>query len=399
MRGPPENLGLYSGIWANVDRIVIDARQNQPRRTPQSRPLAEPVTETAIRDEPREDAYADAGENAYVAVHVVPLLQNPLNLIRRSGAAERAHTLAATVANALQIDRDLLEMLLRDVLAATLPESVGDLLERLQEIECLPGFPGMENFDAERFCGFLCDAVTRSAAARDKGAPPTPIFAYPKSASAFVAEVMADVVDVPVGVATFQHWMGVRPWAAFAARYPFVVQEHCAPTDENIDLLHGAGCRKLVLHMRDPRQVVVSSAHHVMRVDAPERLKNQYAGLTFDGVTDRLIDRYVSTQRFWLERWRSKSSARGIDVLFTTFERLSTDRVGFFAEILEFFGAPSAFHERLPRSQERVLAVMRPGNLHFRSGLRDEWRSVLSPSQIRRIEEKAGGAFAGIYDF
>jgi hypothetical protein len=30
MRGAPENLGLYSGIWANVDQSVVQARQRRP---------------------------------------------------------------------------------------------------------------------------------------------------------------------------------------------------------------------------------------------------------------------------------------------------------------------------------------------------------------------------------
>jgi hypothetical protein len=390
MRGTPENLGLYSGIWANVDQTVVQARRTQ---SPRSRQWKRPATLTT-----GSVSGADADAAAYVEAHVIPLLRNPLNLVRQTDAAARAHSLSGSVAAALRLDREPLEALLRDILEANLPGSMSDLLARIQEIECLPGYPGMENFDAERFCGFLSDAASRSRKAQDKGVPPTPIFAYPKSASAFVAEVMADAVDVPVGIATFQHWMGVKPWAAFVARQPFVVQEHCAPTDENIDLLHDAGCRKLVLHLRDPRQVVVSSAHHVTRADAPERLKGEYADLTFEAVLDRMIDQFVPTQRFWFEQWRGRTAARDIDVLFTTFERMSIDRAGFFYEIFEFFKVPEALYDRLPRSLWRVLEVTRPGNLHFRSGLRDEWREVLSPRQIRRIAEKTGGAFSGIYD-
>jgi len=94
-----------------------------------------------------------------------------------------------------------------------------------------------------------------------------------------------------------------------------------------------------------------------------------------------------------------KTRLLGIEVLVTTFEQMDADYTGFFSEILEFFGAPSSLYERLPLSLARTLAVTRPGNLNFRGGSRDEWCTALSPRQIDRIEEIAGDAFTGIYDF
>src|SRR5262249_16344160 len=106
-----------------------------------------------------------------------------------------------------------------------------------------------------------------------------------------------------------------------------------------------------------------------------------------------------SVQCQWLEQWRRKAADRGITILITKFEQMALNARQFFGEILDFFGAPPSLYERLPQSLERMGTGARAGNFNFRRGTTDEWRSVLSPAQVRRIEQQCADTFDGIYEF
>jgi hypothetical protein len=317
-----------------------------------------------------------------------------------NGSLEKARESAAAVAQALDTEPEPIQDLFYDLLRAKASINLAELIARIDAIEHLPGFPWINSFESHWFCDFVVDAAVRGRTARDHFIPPMPIFAYTKTGSSFLTMILSDLMDVPWGVASLNYEIAVRSWLSFAARFPFSLHDHMLPTQQNIDLLHRAGICKVVLHVRDPRQVVVSLAHHVLLYrGAPgnqhlERVFDEYG---FDALLDRMTP-WAAQNREWLTGWKSLTRKKGIQLLITKYESMLENKERFFSDILDNFDAPSTLHDRLAQSLSRRKRL-KQGEAMFRNGKADEWKKVLSRRQIRSIEKHCAGAFAALYGF
>jgi hypothetical protein len=313
---------------------------------------------------------------------------------------EKARENAVAVAHALDVEREPIQDLFYDLLRARAPINLGELIARIDAIERLPGFPWMNSFESGWFCDFAVDAAVRGRAARDLSIPSMPIFAYTKTGSSFLTMVMSDLMDVPWGITSLNFEIAVRSWLSFAARFPFSLHDHMLPTYQNISLLHQAGICKVVLHVRDPRQVVVSLAHHVLLYrGAPgnqhiERVFDEYG---FDALLDR-ITAWAAQYREWFTGWKSATRRLGIPLFISKYESMLDNKERFFSNILDYFGAPSTLHDRIARSLGKNKRL-KQGEAMFRNGTADEWKKVLSRRQIRLIETHCAGAFTALYGF
>jgi hypothetical protein len=312
----------------------------------------------------------------------------------------KARESAVVVAQALDAEREPIQNLFYDLLRSKTPINIDELITRIDAIEHLPGFPRIDSFEPDRFCDFAVDAAVRGRTARDRYVSPMPIFAYTKTGSSFLTMVMSDLMDVPWGVASLNYEIAVRAWLSFAASFPFSLHDHMWPTQQNIDLLQQAGVSKVVLHVRDPRQVVVSLAHHVLLYRGAsqnrhiERVVDEYG---FDALLDRMSS-WMIQYRNWLIGWKSLTRKNGIDLLITKYESMLENKDRFFNDILDYFVSPSTLHDKIARSLSKRKRLKQREAM-FRLGTADEWKTVLSRRQIGLIETHCAGAFTALYGF
>jgi hypothetical protein len=278
---------------------------------------------------------------------------------------------AAEVCGCVLASRSMIRT--RDLIGALLP---------------LGAHPGWHSFGVQpppMLLQFLCEVRARSSAASRDGIPPMPIFALAKSASSYSSAVMQDVMRVPAGVVSIDHLVAYEPWAQYVAQFPMPLHDHMPPEPRNLQILLEAGVRRVVVQVRDPRQLVVSAARH-----ATEHGQQGY--------TSHQSVRRVSTHMArWVDGWRVEAQASGIAVHVVRFEDMVVTGKMTFGEILEFFGAPPLAHDRLPEALAHAEA--RRPRLNYRVGRPDEWKEVLTREHISLVETACGAAFGDLYSF
>jgi hypothetical protein len=161
---------------------------------------------------------------------------------------------------------------------------------------------------------------------------------------------------------------------------------------DNLPDLTANGIKRLNLHVRDPRQVVVSWVHHIRRMSDAEF---HWSALRYDPPIpaefrrwhllrqlDWAVYNYLPGQLQWLEDWAAAlDRGPAIPVLLSRFEDFVHDRHSFFDTIWNFLGISGI---RVPSLRWQSAATMR----NFRIGSTDEWREVLSATQMRSFEDR-----------
>jgi len=142
---------------------------------------------------------------------------------------------------------------------------------------------------------------------------------------------------------------------------------------------------RLVVHVRDPRQAMLSGVHHLndLRLrrgpnfvaKLPFSLPSNYFGLSLPEQIDWMIHNTLSEFVRWIEGWLDAAANPLFRprVLFTRYEDLHANPEAFFERLLRFYEiAWRVPGFRLPPAQS---------GQHYRNGLTDEWRTVLTPRQ------------------
>jgi hypothetical protein len=174
----------------------------------------------------------------------------------------------------------------------------------------------------------------------------------------------------------------------------FVAQSHLAPSPENLRQLSHFGCR-VVLHIRDPRQALLSWLHHLDRIrDNAEALllcaaqpPARYFEWDLARKLDWQIDHYLPLEIDWLRGWVAiHDRHHDTPVLLTTYEELTADIGKLCRRICDFAGIES--------NRFRLVDIPKTIDVHFRSGDDNEWRRVYSPAQIARANAMLAGELA-----
>jgi hypothetical protein len=212
----------------------------------------------------------------------------------------------------------------------------------------------------------------------------------PKSASAFIWMSLSSGLSLqPVRVST---WTGVDGYseiidseelAKLIGKGGAVVQGHFFPipfTTYAINTL-----QKILVHVRDPRQTVISWAHYLADPDYVGRqAHNNFAKvlshLTLEDRVDWAIDTFLPLQIQYLNSWMSGVQNQSIkpSVHFLKQEDLVNDPTAYFNSILDFY----SIDRKLFTHPESPTV----GKLHFRGGKTDEWRQALLSDQITSVQ-------------
>lgn len=168
-----------------------------------------------------------------------------------------------------------------------------------------------------------------------------------------------------------------------------VLRGHFFPTLENVDLLKKHRI-KVIFHVRDLRQRVLSFAHHWLKYIREGRIhipKLPADKATLHDVIEQLIPDVkdcVSVIEGWLEVYEKGE----LPMIITTYEEFHDNSNLFFRKILNFYG--------IPLRKFKKVDTPKNWDFHFRNGEKDEWKRVLTPDQIRRINEQIPTA---LFDF
>jgi len=170
-----------------------------------------------------------------------------------------------------------------------------------------------------------------------------------------------------------------------------LIMTHIRPIPEHVQLLQKHYDR-IWVHVRDPRQALVSLVYaydkcaRLLPRIPPRRNDNaawfeeptqEYFQLSFHEKIDWHIERYFLWAIAWCEDWIDIIEARPqLQIKITTFEHMIEDPLGFFQDVIAFYGSsPDRFQTLIPK--ENIA--------NFRLGQKDEWRSVLTEQQQQRI--------------
>lgn len=235
--------------------------------------------------------------------------------------------------------------------------------------------------------------------------------AIEKSASVFIANKLAKGLNKELlSVSTNQYERHGLTFYAKGAGYILesrlqsvihkrpVIREHLFPTEENVTLLK-KNKLKVILHVRDLRQRVVSFAHYHFECIARgnKDIINSYKkrGLNpFKLSIDDLIEIQISQVRGIVRRilgWLHIYKNREIPILITTYEEFHDNSSLFFEKILDFYD--------IPKSKFKNVYVPKNFNNKFRKGSKDEWRDVLTLDQKRRINDQIPIEFFSLFNW
>jgi hypothetical protein len=211
----------------------------------------------------------------------------------------------------------------------------------------------------------------------------------PKSGSVYIQKSLAKILDCRTLDAGNRYALidqiGLRDARALIGG-GYVAHSHLAPSLENLQILQHYKL-KMVLHLRDPRQALLSWVHHIDWVtggsDTDEQLlyctprpPAAYFGLSFARKIDWQIDNYLPQLATWLTRWMAVADAKMIPIIVTHQDTLRTDERALFDSILKFHQLRVDY--ALP-NLPRTLA-----DTHFRRADPTEWQRTFSPQQAMR---------------
>jgi len=138
----------------------------------------------------------------------------------------------------------------------------------------------------------------------------------------------------------------------------------------------------MIVHVRDPRQALVSMVHHFdLYPDQMPELRQRVARA--QTITERARNALTAYRHSirWISGWLDAQWE--IEILFSTHEQFVADRNAFIKRYLAFYGIDQKYF-----SYENAVDQHQGTDYHFRSGQTDEWREVLDPDFAEQISAK-----------
>ena len=224
-----------------------------------------------------------------------------------------------------------------------------------------------------------------------KGLPSIVLVTQGKAASVSVASIFNSGFNLPSVAYSFVTLEVIESWARDYARGGACYTTHLLPTRRNIACLKRSGIDKVIVHVRDPRQSLLSMIHHVSRYpDQLVRLAREFGEKSIAQQIDDLLAVYVSRVH-WILGWIEAESE--MNIMFSTFEEFVQDEERFIRRYLDFYGAPIEHF-----SYQNAVTRHEGTDYHFRSGEIAEWRdhfpskqaSYLSNWIPRELKERFG---------
>lgn len=279
-----------------------------------------------------------------------------------------------------------------DILASAGGASMGERAMTLAEQCFRPDLAVAALKQAASLAPSDADVAQRLRVARRMATPPILITALPKSGSEYL-------------FAIFRKGLG-KQWTRGVATNAFPDSElvefgldrliatrasakvHAPASPLNLFLLfQHYKFDRVVVHVRDPRQALVSYANFMPAVLADGaqvhrlQIPADYVSWPFERQLDWQIDHWLPGAIAWTADWAAAGERPDLRerILFTRFAEMVADRRALTEKILDFYGVDHALFDFEAQGDPKA------GQLNFRSGQTDEWRRVLSEPQLAKV--------------
>lgn len=170
-----------------------------------------------------------------------------------------------------------------------------------------------------------------------------------------------------------------------------LTKQHFIPTELNVALFKTLTDR-IVIHVRDPRQVLLSWVHHLHVAKTYEdeivfykdigKSRAEYLALDFQEQVDLCIKYFLPRATNWINGWlaiqkQEAAKENGLKILLTTYDELVTDEIGLFNKILQFYELDPNIYAFTPAKKN--------ANVRFRKGDQNEWKQAFTQEQKNKI--------------
>ena len=231
------------------------------------------------------------------------------------------------------------------------------------------------------------DTASKQRAAIRRGVPAICINTLPKSGTMFLLNTFSKALNAPfvrISVGLFPEDQLVPSWADFFCRGGCISVQHMDGGQQKLKSLRDRGLGKIWAHVRDPRQTLVSMYHHSNSGNtiAAADIGAAYYGMTAEQRVEHHIGDFPKLVQ-WIRSWKdaAENKSHGLSVLITRHEDLRRDAAKLYDQACAFFDVDRRLFSR------ELIMPPKSGNLHFRKGETDEWRSVFTTQQQTRLND------------
>lgn len=143
---------------------------------------------------------------------------------------------------------------------------------------------------------------------------------------------------------------------------------------------------KIVLHLRDPRQVFLSHLHQIAAnpesIFVERDFRPTYIGMSLSEKIDWGIDNLLPGMIQWYTDWlaikdREDQKEDGMQILVTTYDEILANDAALYNKILNFYGIKKSGKFAAPQKDIRTK---------YRKGDPNEYKSVYTAEQQQRID-------------
>lgn len=158
-----------------------------------------------------------------------------------------------------------------------------------------------------------------------------------------------------------------HPFSYFNTDSPaLITQEHLAYGKYNINIVKSL-FGKMVLHIRDPRQALLSLGHYLPVLCRDRGLSGffpeNFSEWANKDQIDWVIKSFAESYKIWLNGWLDVYKSGLCDILLTNHHQLKNDPERMYDNIREFYGLKTTI----------AFDASNRENRHFRKGEEDEW--------------------------
>lgn len=219
-----------------------------------------------------------------------------------------------------------------------------------------------------------------------------------KSGTVFTRQALAKGLGVgvePIGFGYFPRSLVELPkLKAFSRAGNKIGYSHVDASEANLQIL-SRFLDRWIVHIRDPRSVLLSWVHHMNRLysersnDEFQHLyvspapSDEYFGWPLARQIDWNIENFLPNVVTWTREWLQVVDSGKHNILLTNYSELVRDDSRYLARILDFYGIPRG------RWSKPVIAKTLQES-HFRTGTEDEWMTTFTLGQVARANAAIG---------
>jgi hypothetical protein len=241
-------------------------------------------------------------------------------------------------------------------------------------------------------------------APQQKPHPSILIVTIPKSGTIYTSQLLAGGLDLTAAALSAgcfpRYTIDIEKIATFAGGGQLAMT-HCDGCAENLHILSGF-LDRWVVHIRDPRSVLLSWVHHLDRLyDERNNGTHQllytyptppagYFELPFLERIEWNIANFLPQAIRWVKDWLDVYDSGRHNILLTTFTELARTERAYVEKVLDFYAIPRSAFVDCPIDKTAC---------HFRVGREDEWAQVLTRDQIARTTRMIGRPLLDRFDW